>query len=80
MICKCELPTRLEVGEIMKIPLLGGMHTQLTISRCKNCGGIDGFPPLSFHLAQIGGTPKAKKILELAEEWAWERKNDQKQV
>lgn len=43
--------------------LEGGGHTQFFVQKCKECGGILGFPKANFDMAILRGAPSTKKKL-----------------
>lgn len=63
-LCKCTGSRTIEtMGSWDHFPLEGGSHTAFMINRCKDCGGVCGFPQENFDLALEKGTPKNKDLL-----------------
>jgi len=63
MLCSCDYPNYIEeIGYWDGCPLEGG-HTAFAVNKCKNCGGVSGFPQYNFELALKEGTRETKEKL-----------------
>lgn len=66
VLCDCKECQITGIGFFETLPLKDGHWTSAQVSRCNNCGKINGFPQSNLETAIKEGTPETQQALREA--------------